>query len=109
MSKQSSRVKYSARLWPCSAFGLAAEREAPPAYLAGSTKAEIQAAADVVLQLRDGTRLPAHSQVLASTSPLLSDMLINAASQAPAGSKTELPLPEFSRREAVDVLKTRTC
>jgi hypothetical protein len=108
MSKQSSRLTNSACLWPC-AFGAAAERKAPPAYLAGFRSAEIQAAADVVLQLRDGARLPAHSQVLASTSPLLSDMLNIAASQAPTGSKTEVPLPEFSEGEAVDVLKARTC
>ncbi len=89
-------MKNRACLWLCDAFGLAAEREAPPAYLAGFKPAEIQAAADVVLQLRDGARLPAHSQLLASTSPLLCDMLNISASQAPAGSKTELPLPEFS-------------
>jgi hypothetical protein len=83
------------------------EEVAPPAYLAGFTPAEFQAATDVVLQLRDGARLPAHSQLLASTSPVLSDLLKVAASQAPAGSKSVLQLEDFSEQEALDVLKAR--
>jgi len=84
-----------------------AEVAAPPAYLAGFTPAEFQAAADVVLELRDGARLPAHSQLLASFSPLLSDLLKVAASQAPAGSKSVLQLEDFSEQDALDVLKAR--
>ena len=83
------------------------EEVAPPAYLAGFTSVEFQAAADVVLHLRDRARLPAHSQLLASFSPLLSDLLKAAASQAPAGSKSVLQLDDFSEREALDVLKAR--
>ncbi len=84
-----------------------AEKVAPHAYLADFTPAEFQAAADVVLQLRDGARLPAHSQLLASTSPLLCDMLKVAASSTPAGSKSVLQLEDFSEQEALDVLKAR--
>jgi len=83
-----------------------AEEVAPPAYLAGSP-AEFQAAADVLRQLRDGARLAAHSQLLASFSPLLSDLLKAAASQAPAGSKSVLQLGDFSEQEALAVLKAR--
>ena len=82
------------------------EQDAPPAYFAG-TPADFQAAADVVLQLRGGAHLPAHSQLLASTSPILCDLLKLAASQASAGSKAVIPLEEFSELEAADVLKVR--
>jgi hypothetical protein len=82
------------------------EQEAPPAYFAG-TPADFQAAAVVVLQLRGGVHLPAHSQLLASTSPILCDLLKLAASQAPTGSKAVIPLDEFSELEATDVLKVR--
>ena len=102
MSEQLSRVSACACL-------ANAERKAPPAYLLGFTPPAFLAAADVVLQLRGGARLPAHSQLLASTSPILCDMLNLAASQAPAGSKAEVPLQDFSEVEAVDVLKARTC
>ena len=86
-----------------------AEKVAPHAYLADFTPAEFQAAADVVLQLRDGARLPAHSQLLASTSPVLCNMLTVAASQVQAGNKTVLHLDDFSEQEAVNILKARTC
>ena len=109
MSEHLSRVKHSAYLCLCRALGTAAERKAPPAHLAGFTPAQFRAAADVVLQLRDGARLPAHSQLLASTSPILCDMLNLAVSQTPAGSRAEIPLQDFSEEEAVDVLKARTC
>ncbi len=109
MSKQLSRVKHSAYLCLCSVLGIDAERKAPPAYLAGFTPTAFLAAADVVLQLRDGARLPAHSQLLASTSPILCDMVNVAASQTPAGSRAEVPLQDFSEVEAVEVLKVRTC
>ena len=85
---------------------MAAEQAAPPAYFAG-TSAEFQAIADVLLQTRDGAQLPAHSQLLASTSPLLCDMLKVAASSTPAGSKSVLQLEDFSEQEAIDVLKAR--
>jgi hypothetical protein len=84
-----------------------AEEAAPPAYLAEFTPADFQGAADVVLQLRGGAQLPAHSQLLASTSSLLCDLLKIAASQAPAGSKSVLQLEDFSEQEALDVLKAR--
>jgi len=48
-----------------------------------------------------------HSQLLASTSPILCDLLKLAASQAPTGSKAVIPLDEFSELEATDVLKVR--
>lgn len=85
---------------------MAAEQEAPPAHFAGIT-AEFQAAADTVLQLRGGAQLPVHSQLLASTSPLLFDLLTVAASQVPAGGKIVLPLEDFSVVEATDVMKAR--
>ena len=85
---------------------MAAEQEAPPAYFAG-TPAEFQAAADVVLQLRGGAHLPAHSQLLASTSPVLCDLLKVAASGVPAGGKIVLPLEDVSVQEATDVMKVR--
>jgi len=69
------------------------EQEASPAYFAG-TPADFQAAADVVLQLRGGAHLPAHSQLLASTSPILCDLLKLAASQASTGSKAVIPQPD---------------
>jgi hypothetical protein len=109
MSKQLSRVKLSAYLCLCRVLGIDAERKAPPAYLEGFTPAAFLAAADMVLQLRDGARLPAHSQLLASTSPILCDMLNLAARQTPAGSRAEIPLQDFSEVEAVQVLKARTC
>jgi hypothetical protein len=63
----------------------------------------------MVLQVRGGEQLPAHSQLLASTSPVLCDMLKVAASQVPAGGKIVLPLHGwgFLKCEAVDVLKAR--
>jgi hypothetical protein len=75
-------------------------------YFAG-TPAQFQAAADVVLKLDDGALLPAHSQLLASTSLVMCDMLNVAASHVPAGGKTELLLKGFSMQEAVDVLTVR--
>jgi hypothetical protein len=86
---------------------MAAEQDAQPAYFAG-TPAQFQADADVVLQLRSGEHLPAHSQLLASTSPVLCDMLKVAASQVPAGGEIVLQLLGWdSSTEAVDVLKAR--
>ncbi len=86
---------------------MAAEQDALLAYFAG-TPAQFQADADVVLQLRGGEHLPAHSQLLASTSPVLCDMLKVAASQVLAGGKIVLPLHGWgSSKEAVDVLKAR--
>jgi hypothetical protein len=87
---------------------MAAEQEAPPAYFAGTT-AESQAAADVLLQTRDGALLPAHGVLVLSTSPVLRDLLEVAASQVQAGSKAVLPLHDFSKREVNDVLKARGC
>jgi len=88
-------------------FCMAAEQDAPPAYFAG-TPAQFQADADVVLQLRGGEHLPAHSQLLASTSPVLCDMLKVAASQVPAGGSIMLPIHTWgSSKEAVDILKAR--
>ncbi len=80
---------------------------APPAYFAG-THAKFQATADVVLQLRDGARLPAHRQLLACSSPVLCDLLEVAASQAAAGSLMVLPLEDFSQSEAVSILEARS-
>ena len=88
----------------CLAMGVQAE--APPAYFAG-THAKFQATADVLLQLRDGARLPAHRQLLACSSPVLCDLLEVAASQAAAGSMMVLPLEDFSQSEAVSILKAR--
>jgi len=87
---------------------MAPKQDAPPAYFAG-TPAQFQADADMFLQLRGGALLPAHSQLLASTSPVLCDMLKVAASQVPAGSKFVLPLHGwgFLMCEVVDVLKAR--
>jgi hypothetical protein len=85
---------------------MAAKQDVPPAYFAGTT-AEFQASADVLLRSSDGVHLPAHSQLLASTSPVLSDMLKVAASQAPAGSKAVLPLGDFSESETCSILKAR--
>jgi hypothetical protein len=87
---------------------MAAEQVAPPAYFAG-TPARFQAAADVVLQLHDGEHLPAHSQLLASASPVLCDMLEVAASQVPACGKIVLPTDGWglTKREIVDTLKAR--
>ncbi len=87
---------------------MAAEQEAPPAYFAG-TSAEFQAIADVLLQTRDGAQLPAHSHLLASTSPVLCNMVTVAASQGQAGDKTVLYLDDFTEQEAVNILKARTC
>lgn len=92
-----------------SATCAALEREAPPAYLAGFTPAEFWADADVVLQLRDGARLPAHSQLLASTSAILCDVVQLAVSETPGGGKLLLPFDDFSKGEAVDILKPRMC
>ena len=87
---------------------MAGEQEAPPAYFAG-TSAEFQADADLVLQLRGGEHLPAHSQLLASASPVLYDMLKVAASQVQAGGKIVLPIETWgSSKEAIEVLKART-
>ena len=86
---------------------MAAKQDVPPAYFAGTT-ADFQAAADVLLRSSDGVHLPAHSQLLASTSPVLSDIIKVAASQAPAGSKAVLPLGDFSESEVSSVLKART-
>ena len=85
---------------------MAAEQEAPPAYFADAP-AEFQAAADTVLHLQGGAHLPAHSQLLASTSSVLCDLLKVAASQVPAGGKMVLLLEDFTVREATDVLKAR--
>ncbi len=89
-------------------LGMAAEQDAPLAYFAG-TPAGFQADADMLLQLRGGEHLPAHSQLLASTSPVLYDMLKVAASQVPMGGKIVLPIDcwDFSKCEAVDILKAR--
>jgi hypothetical protein len=87
---------------------MAAEQEAPPAYFAG-TSAKFQATADALLQTRDGARLPVHSVLLASTSPVLRDLLEVVASQVQAGSKAVLPLDDFCKREAVDILEARGC
>ncbi len=91
---------------PDTTLGMAAKQDVPPAYFAGTT-ADFQAAADVLLRSSDGVHLPAHSQLLASTSPVLSDMLKVAASQAPAGSKAVLPLGDFSESETCSILKAR--
>jgi len=85
--------------------GMTVEEDAPPAYFAG-TSAKFQAAADVQLKLRGGERLPAHSYILASISPLLSDLL-EVASQERSDGKIELPFTDFSKREAVAILKVR--
>ncbi len=84
---------------------MAAEQDAPLGYFAG-TPAQFQADADVVLQLRGGEHQPAHSQLLASTSPVLYDMLKVAASEVPTGGKIVLPIHDWglSKCEAVDVL-----
>ena len=84
---------------------MADEQEALPAYFAG-TPPTFQAAADVLLEVHGGVQLPAHSQLLACVSPVLSDLLVSA-SQVAAGGKTVLPLVDFSEREAIDVLKAR--
>lgn len=86
---------------------MAAEQDAPPAYFAG-TSTKFQLAADALLQTRDGAQLPVHSVLLASTSPVLRDLLKVAASQVQAGSKAVLPLDDFCKREAVDILKARS-
>ncbi len=85
---------------------MADEQAAPPAYFAG-TPAAFQAAADVLLRVRGGAQLPAHSQLLTSISPVLSDLLEGGASQAAAGSKTVLPLDDFSGTEVIDILEVR--
>ena len=85
---------------------MAAEQGEPPAYFAG-TSAEFQATADVLLQLQCGLQLPVHSVLLASTSPVLCDMLKMAASLVEAGSKALLPLNDVTVEEAVDILKAR--
>ena len=82
------------------------EQKAVPAYFAG-TPPTFHAGADVLLEVRGGVQLPAHSHLLASISPVLSDLLETGASQVAAGSKTVLPLDDFSEREAVDILKVR--
>jgi len=82
------------------------EQEAPPAYFAG-TPAAFQAAADVLLRVRGGAQLPAHSQLLTSISPVLSDLLEGGASQAAVGSKTVLSFDDFSGTEVIDILKVR--
>ena len=81
-------------------------QRATPAHFAG-TPAQFQADADLLLQLRDGTYLPAHSALLASISPVLCKMLKFAASETPAGSKMVLPLTDFTEQEADDVLTAR--
>ena len=86
---------------------MGAEQDAPPAYFAG-TSAEFQAAADVVLQLRNGAHLPAHSQLLASASPVLSDIIKVAASHPLTCGKVVLQCKEFSKDEADDILKARS-
>ncbi len=84
------------------------EQEAPPAYFAG-TPATFQAAADMVLRVRGGAQLPAHSQLLTSISPVLSDLLESGASQVAAGGKTVLPHDDFSESEVIDIMKVRVC
>jgi hypothetical protein len=84
---------------------MAGEQEAFP-YFAGTPLA-FQAAADVLLKLDDGMLLPAHSQLLASTSPVLCEMLYEAPSPVAAGDKIVLPLPGFSKLQAFDILKVR--
>ena len=83
------------------------EEDAPPAYFAG-TSSKFQAAADVQLKLRGGERLPAHSHILASISPLLCDLL-EVASQERSDGLIELPFTDFSKSEAVAILKVRPC
>ncbi len=83
---------------------MGAEQDAPPAYFDG-TSAEFQADADMVLQLRDGACLPVHSQLLASVSPVLCKVIKVAASQVVTDEKMVLPFHEFSKCEAVDILK----
>jgi hypothetical protein len=86
---------------------MAGKQDAPPAYFAGMS-AQCQADADMVLQVRGGEHLPAHSQLLACTSPVLCDILKVAASQVPAGGKIVLPIETWgSSKEAIDVLKAR--
>ncbi len=85
---------------------MGADQVAPPAYFAG-TSAEFQAAAHVVLQLRNGAHLPAHSQLLASASPVLSDIIKVAASHPLTCGKVVLQCKEFSKDEANDILKAR--
>ena len=87
---------------------MADEQEAPPAYFAG-TSSQFQAAADVVIQVRGGAQLPAHSVLLTSISPVLNDLLEASASKVDAGGKTVLPLDDFSKREIVDILKVCLC
>jgi hypothetical protein len=84
---------------------MGAEQDALPAYFNG-TSAEFQVDADMVLQLRDGAHLPVHSQLLASASPVLCKIIKVAANQVHT-EKMVLPFHEFSKREAVDILKAR--
>jgi hypothetical protein len=69
--------------------------------------AEFQATADVLLQLQCGLQLPVHSMLLASTSPVLCNMLKMAASLVEVGSKALLPLHDVTEEEALDILKAR--
>ncbi len=66
------------------------EQEAPFAYFAG-TPPTFQAGPDMVVRVRGGAELPAHSQLLTSISPVLSDFLQAGGSHVAAGSKTGLP------------------
>ncbi len=45
----------------------------------------------MVVRVRGGAELPAHSQLLTSISPVLSDFLQAGGSHVAAGSKTVLP------------------
>ncbi len=63
----------------------------------------------MVLQLRGREHLLAHSQLLASTSPILCDIIKVAASKVPTGGKIVIPIHSWclTTSEAVDVLKAR--
>lgn len=89
-------------------FTMASEQKAPPAYFAG-WPSKFQKNADVMLHLREGVLLPAHSQILACTSPVLCDMLDIGARGPLAGSNIVLPLDDFSESEVVGALKARVC
>ncbi len=63
----------------------------------------------MMVRVRGGAQLPAHSPLLTSISPVLSDLLDAGASQVAAGSKTVLPLDDFTECEVINILKVRVC
>ena len=67
------------------------------------------AAADAVLCLDDGARLPVHSSVLALHCPVVEMLLSDFSHELPPGAHVHIPLPDERRASAQAVLTLLYC